>query len=148
MNSLDPRGQPFKLRIINMILQLRASVRDPLVAKINEVCSVYLPEGQSSYIDVNELELNLATKSSNKRAASMDVRQARNGGGNGSSERPSSKNGSDSKLPDIGGAGGLSRPRGSVDVNQTGMLPSLNKGASLSLNQASTLPHSEPLSEE
>jgi hypothetical protein len=74
-----------------MILQLRSSIRDPLVAKINEVCSVYVTEGQS-YIDVNELELNLATKSSNKRAASMDVRQVRNAANNGSSERQSSKN--------------------------------------------------------
>lgn len=94
---------------------------------------MYLPEGQTSYIDVNELELNLATKSSNKRALSMDVRQARNGAVNGSSERPSSKNGSESMLPDIGGVGNLGKPRGSIDGNQSGMLPSLNKGASISL---------------
>lgn len=40
VNSLDQRGLPFKQRIINMILQLRASLRDPLVTKINEVCSL------------------------------------------------------------------------------------------------------------
>ena len=40
------------------------------IAKINEACSLIVP-GQ--YIDVNELELSLATKSSGKRAVSMDV---------------------------------------------------------------------------
>ena len=39
MNHIDPRGQPFKQRIINFILGLRPSLRDPLVTKINEVCS-------------------------------------------------------------------------------------------------------------
>jgi len=39
LNYIDPRGQPFKLRIINFILGLRPSLRDPLVTKINEVCS-------------------------------------------------------------------------------------------------------------
>lgn len=38
LNHIDPRGQPFKQRIINFILGLRHSLRDPLVKKINEVC--------------------------------------------------------------------------------------------------------------
>lgn len=38
LNSFDPRGGPFKKRIINFILGLRSSIRDPLVKKINEVC--------------------------------------------------------------------------------------------------------------
>ena len=66
MNSLDTRGQHFKNRIINFILGLRPSLRDPLVKKINEICKVIHPgaEGEQNtfYIDVNELELNLATK--------------------------------------------------------------------------------------
>ena len=70
VNAVDPRGQPFKPRIVNMIIHLRASLRDPLVAKINEACSLIV---QGQYIDVNELELSLATKSSGKRAVSMDV---------------------------------------------------------------------------
>lgn len=109
VNSLDQRGMPFKQRIINMILQLRASLRDPLVAKINEVCS---NNGQQ-YIDVTELELNLATsKSSNKRAQSLDVRVRNN-------TRPSSKG---TALPDIGASSG-SAPRNSV--SNEGMLPSV-----------------------
>ncbi len=35
---MDPRGAPFKTRIINYILGLRPSQRDPLVLKINESC--------------------------------------------------------------------------------------------------------------
>lgn len=38
LNHIDPRGDPFKQRIVNFILGLRPSLRDPLVAKINEVC--------------------------------------------------------------------------------------------------------------
>lgn len=40
LNHIDPRGGPFKQRIINFILALRPSLRDPLVAKINEVCAL------------------------------------------------------------------------------------------------------------
>jgi hypothetical protein len=68
LNSIDPRGEPFKQRIINYILGLRHSLRDPLVKKINEVCS----DGQ--YINTAELELNLATKT---RSVSMDVHNKR-----------------------------------------------------------------------
>ena len=39
LNYIDPRGSPFKQRIINYILGLRPSLRDPLVTKINDVCS-------------------------------------------------------------------------------------------------------------
>jgi predicted ribonuclease YlaK len=45
VNHIDPRGQPFKQRIINFILALRPSLRDPLVTKINEVCAL---ESQAS----------------------------------------------------------------------------------------------------
>jgi hypothetical protein len=38
VNLIDPRGGPFKQRIINYILGLRPSLRDPLVTKINETC--------------------------------------------------------------------------------------------------------------
>ena len=120
VNSLDQRGMPFKQRIINMILQLRASLRDSLVTKINEVvCSI---SGQQ-YIDVTELELNLATsKLSNKRAHLLDVRVRNN-------TRPSSKG---TALPDIGGSSG-SAPRNSV--SNDGMLPSVGGvGQHISLN--------------
>ena len=39
INCTDPRGAPFKLRITNFIKGIRPSQRDPLAAKINEVCS-------------------------------------------------------------------------------------------------------------
>ena len=38
LNSIDPRGEPFKQRIINYIRGLRPSLRDLLVKKINDVC--------------------------------------------------------------------------------------------------------------
>lgn len=38
MNSIDPRGLPFKKRIVNFVSGLRSSIREPLVKKINEVC--------------------------------------------------------------------------------------------------------------
>jgi hypothetical protein len=57
---------------LNYILGLRPSLRDPLVKKINEICS--LEEGAPSYIDINELELNVATKN---RSVSMDVHNKR-----------------------------------------------------------------------
>ena len=82
LNYIDPRGQPFKQRIINYILGLRPSLRDPLVVKINDVCAqeqIGQAEGQDEpkttgepFINVGEMELNLATKG---RAASMDVRR-------------------------------------------------------------------------
>lgn len=73
MNSIDPRGLPFKQRIINMILGLRSSIRDPLVKKINEVCL----STTEQYINETELELTLATKT---RAESYDVRRVARSG--------------------------------------------------------------------
>lgn len=58
-------------------------MRDPLVKKINEVCLGTNEEGaaegapRTPYIDVNELELNLAT---NNRSVSMDVHNKRKAG--------------------------------------------------------------------
>lgn len=57
LNSIDPRGAPFKKRIINMILGLRSSIRDPLVKKINEVCKEADPKQTESFIDESELDL-------------------------------------------------------------------------------------------
>ncbi len=48
LNSIDPRGIPFKQRIINFILGLRPSLRDPLVKKINEICQGSAEEGQEN----------------------------------------------------------------------------------------------------
>jgi len=47
VNLIDPRGGPFKQRIINFILGLRPSLRDPLVTKINEVCKQMQLENSS-----------------------------------------------------------------------------------------------------
>ena len=82
MNHIDPRGQPFKQRIINFILGLRPSLRDPLVTKINEVCSQesrtdeeQKEKAPEPYINVGEMELTIATK--NHRASSLDPRRGR-----------------------------------------------------------------------
>eukprot|EP00347_Sterkiella_histriomuscorum_P001332 403372439 len=122
INSIDPRGQPFKQRIINFILGLRASLRDPLVKKINEVCTS--EDNQGSYIDVNELELNMATKT---RSVSMDHhnkrRQAQNDGNQKANNLPEIGFGqSGNTLPSVGGGGGIQ--------------PTI------------VLPHSEPLSDQ
>ena len=80
LNHIDPRGQPFKQRILSFILGLRQSLRAPLVTKINQVCAEESTGQEDSktpaepYINVNEMELNLATKG---RAASLDVRKNR-----------------------------------------------------------------------
>ena len=94
LNYIDPRGPPFKHRIINFILGLRPSLRDPLVRKINEICRQASGGNQESkmagtassnneqedesleepFININEMELNIATKG---RAASMDVKRGR-----------------------------------------------------------------------
>lgn len=50
LNCIDPRGSPFKQRIVNFVLGLRSSIRDPLVKKINEVCTLANP-AEGSYID-------------------------------------------------------------------------------------------------
>ena len=73
LNSIDPRGSPFKKRIISMIMGLGSSIRDPLVKKINEVCRQANPKWKEDeqFIDEAELELAQATKA---RAASYDVR--------------------------------------------------------------------------
>lgn len=67
LNHIDPRGAPFKQRVVNYILGLRPSLRDPLVKKINEVC---LQESKGSdenaqaenFINEAEMELSVATK--------------------------------------------------------------------------------------
>lgn len=74
---MDPRGSPFKQRIVNFILGLRANQRDPLIGKINEVCLKTIVANTSpgragslgAYIDVDKLDLNISSKT---RAASMD----------------------------------------------------------------------------
>jgi hypothetical protein len=54
---MDPRGLPFKQRILSFILALRPSQRDPLVTKINEVC---LKNRAKSYGEPEEQYINLA----------------------------------------------------------------------------------------
>ena len=139
MNYIDPRGQPFKQRIINFILGLRPSLRDPLVNKINEVCAQETKGEEEKvqriepFINISEMELNIATK--NHRAASMDVRRGRE------QARVSQNHGKPSAgdLPQIGGgaatAGATVLP-GLVDQANPGQTPTI------------VLPHSEPLTEE
>ena len=111
LNYIDPRGFPFKQRIINFILGLRPSLRDPLVTKINEVCAQETSNGQDHdeetkttaepFINVNEMELNIATKGS---AASMDVRRGRE------QARQAQKGGGQANLPQIASMGGPGLP--------------------------------------
>lgn len=134
---MDPRGKPFKQRIVNYILGLRASQRDPLVQKINEACRKHMaantPPGYvdsvGPFINVNELELTVATKG---RAASMDhvgakrrLQSASRGSKRGEA------NNSNALLPQIGGAG-LAGDSAGLGGNQPTIV----------------LPHSEPLTEE
>ena len=98
LNHIDPRGAPFKQRVVNYILGLRPSLRDPLVKKINEVC---LQESKGSdenaqaenFINEAEMELSVATK---HRAMSQDVRIRRPGS--------AVRNSTQGNLPSIGGA--------------------------------------------
>ena len=109
VNLLDPRGGPFKQRIINFILGLRPSLRDPLVTKINEVCAQMTaenadgsPKSGEPYINVNELELNVATKF---RATSMDCRAAGRANARQSQDKENKTGEGESdwsKLPNIG----------------------------------------------
>jgi hypothetical protein len=133
VNSLDSRGGPFKQRIVNMIIMLRASIRDPLIQKINEVCLASADsENVGAYIDPNELELNLATKSSAaKRAVSMDIQKQ--------------KTLQAGALPEIGGSNKRVR-----EGNSGNELPSLS-GNTVSLSAAQptcVLVHAEPLTDE
>jgi hypothetical protein len=54
-NILDPNGQSFRSQIISFVLQLKQSIRDPLIKKINIVT-------KTTFIDAEELGLNLAIK--------------------------------------------------------------------------------------
>jgi len=81
INCKDPRGLPFRKRIINFILALRPQQRDPLVLKINETClkeqmEEASPQSETTsiepYININELDLISTTKN---RASSMDARK-------------------------------------------------------------------------
>jgi hypothetical protein len=84
VNHIDPRGAPFKQRIVNYILALRPSLKDPLVAKINEVCALEenintsneeAPKKrfkQEDYINLNLQELSMVN---NTRSQSLDVRR-------------------------------------------------------------------------
>lgn len=68
INAVDPRGHPFKQRIINYVLGLRSGQRDPLIKKINEVCKK-ATQNETDFVDISELDIAVAGKS---RAASMD----------------------------------------------------------------------------
>ena len=141
VNCTDPRGLPFKQRIINYILGLRPNQRDPLVVKINEVCLKAVVAGTSpgragdleAYINTSELELNVATK---HRAASMDhvgakrrlMSASRGGRQAGAPAGPTAA--ASGALPSIGNVQQPAKP-GTGYASPTIVLP-----------------HSEPLSEE
>ena len=75
LNQIDQRGAPFKQRIVNFILGLRPSLRDPIVKKINEVCLKSAHDSGAEhepFINESEMELSIATK---YRAVSLDGRQ-------------------------------------------------------------------------
>ena len=57
LNHIDPRGAPFKQRIVNFILGLKISLRDPLLKKINEIC-MQAGDKSEAFINEGELELN------------------------------------------------------------------------------------------
>lgn len=75
---MDPRGKPFKQRIVNFVMGLKQSQRDPLILKINEICLKDIVKNTSpgragnmeAYINVDELEMGVAVGKG--RAASMD----------------------------------------------------------------------------
>lgn len=146
INCMDPRGAPFKQRVVNFILALRPSQRDPLVLKINEVCLKDTVKNTSpsragnleQYINVDELELTMAVGAKG-RAASMDhagakrrLQSGRPGSKAGRKDRGDSgvNTGSSAMLPSIGGPGG-GAPRGQAYPQPVIVLP-----------------HSEPLTEE
>jgi len=114
---MDPRGTPFKQRIVNYIMALRPSQRDPLIMKINEVCRKHIVENTSpsragtleAYIEVNELDMGMAANKG--RAASMDHVGAKRR--LQSASRPGSKGGrgapaQENALPSIGGVKAVS----------------------------------------
>ena len=102
MNTIDPRGTPFKQRIVNYILGLRPSLRDPLVKKINEIC-LQQEGSKAKFIDESEMELSIATK---HRAVSLgDVRRSQTG-----SVKAASNNLPQIGLPGIKGEPNNNRP--------------------------------------
>jgi hypothetical protein len=54
----DPNGSSFKQKIVNYILGLKPSMRNPLIKKINSVC-------KSKYINAEELGVDIAMRSNN-----------------------------------------------------------------------------------
>lgn len=150
---MDPRGQPFKQRIVNFILGLRSSQRDSLVKKINEICAKAMettkggssddkdPDATASassfaFINVSELELTVATKG---RAASMDHVAAKRrlqsaSRGSKRADYTGGNSQSNALLPTIAAANSFANGMGAPNSNQ--------------LQPTIVLPHSEPLTEE
>lgn len=134
---MDPRGLPFKQRILNYILGLRANQRDPLIAKINEVCLKTVVANTSpgragsleAFIDVKTLDMNQSAKS---RAASMDHAGAKR-------RLMSASRGGNTSKP--GEAHGIALPSiGNVAARET----AIRSGVA---QPTIVLPHSEPLTE-
>lgn len=62
-NSKDPNGSSFKQKIINYILGLKPSLRNPLIKKINSVC-------KSTFIDAEQLGVDIAMRSNQRNSRS------------------------------------------------------------------------------
>lgn len=67
----DRNGSSFKQKIVNYILGLKPSMRNPLIKKINSVC-------KSTYINAEELGVDIAMRS-NKRNLSRSKSKDRSG---------------------------------------------------------------------
>ena len=67
----DPHGSAFKQKIVNYILGLKPSLRNPLIKKVNAVC-------KTTYIDAEELGVDIAVRS-NKRNFSRSKSKDRAG---------------------------------------------------------------------
>lgn len=70
-NTKDPNGNSFKQKIVNYILGLKPSLRNPLIKKINSVC-------KTTYIDAEELGVDIVMKS-NKRNFARSKSQDKGG---------------------------------------------------------------------
>ena len=68
-NVKDPNGNSFKQKIVNYILGLKPSLRDPLITKVNSVW-------KSTYINAEELGIDLAVRSNNRMARSKSKDRA------------------------------------------------------------------------
>ena len=68
-NVKDPNGSAFKQKIVNYILGIKPSLRDPLITKVNQVC-------KSIYVNAEQLGIDLAVRSNNRMSRSKSKDRA------------------------------------------------------------------------